>query len=673
MSLYSKLLVDHKLMLSEATNYMQMFDQNTVILEKLIAFTSAVGLYLEKLNNDISIQNIKAASGITPIGVTQYFSRSNQGLTRIQSEFDTSDMIRKCKSLLKKDDRVVWFINYIRVALFYNYKAVTNSSNTILNALIDQVERNKQTIETQTYTEIQQTLSAFISEAAKLQRVCEQLYKKYDTYSQPYLRIAMQAIDLDLNKVNFNKIYDVLVELEHFYSLPISEIQTYKITNTESPEKVIEIFRSLEQEWAKEQRKLVSNNDTNEIILKLTDGFAWFDLHKNKCSEEAAAMGHCGNAGSPQNGQTILSLRKHIGNDKWEVCLTFILDKNGNLGEMKGRANEKPAKKYHKYIIALLETPRIKGIVGGGYLPGSNFSVDDLSTEDQDKLFSKRPEFASLQWLYKKEGFTDRIKDLLTQRLSGFVDKQVIDFDEDNIVIDRMLLSDIVYKFSDKTALYYYRSYIENSEFIDVDFQIRDEEIAIEDFIDNINKDEALKQKLLRIIAKYKDNEEYELYDFDELSTKEIVSIIIDNAYSDDDLTVFPDAIRNGYESGAYKQIRDTFIDAIDSFIDKIVNELDRTFDGVFVSSDKKAPYTITSRAEIADDLYKDPAFKVVVPYQSVMTALEKNKDDIEQFEYWGRVLSSDVLGETFQLDEPRYGFNDYDEKSAWEYFKESF
>lgn len=127
--------------------------------------------------------------------------------------------------------------------------------------------------------------------------------------------------------------------------------------------------------------------DTAKKMVDFGDGWAWWDLGKQHCREEGDAMGHCGNMGSPKEGDSVLSLRKEsvIGNKKfYEPHVTFI--RNGNtIGEMKGRANEKPNPKYHKKIVSLLNSgpfyPR-----GGGYAPKNNFSLEDLSPELKETL-----------------------------------------------------------------------------------------------------------------------------------------------------------------------------------------------------------------------------------------------------------------------------------------------
>ena len=146
---------------------------------------------------------------------------------------------------------------------------------------------------------------------------------------------------------------------------------------------------ALDQQYHENLKKKQRNKpgEIGKNILSFPDGYSWVDLEKSYCDKESESMGHCGNRGGPRS-DTILSLR-----DKQNIPhLTFILN-NGNLGEMKGRANEKPATKYHKYIIELLKLPIIKNVKGGGYKPENNFCLTDLKQEELDELLRSKPNF----------------------------------------------------------------------------------------------------------------------------------------------------------------------------------------------------------------------------------------------------------------------------------------
>lgn len=195
--------------------------------------------------------------------------------------------------------------------------------------------------------------------------------------------------------------------LQHFLSLEDAGIQQAQFAY-QTPLALETEFSTLEQEYkakADEDSRSLEPQDGDEVFIKFGNGWAWWGLSRGECSMEAKAMGHCGNQGEV-TGDQIISLReprKTGGKDYWSPHLTFIFDKaSGFLGEMKGRGNDKPAKRYHPYIISLLKDPRIKGIKGGGYKPSHNFNMLDLSEEERTELENEKPQLMTLAGYLKK-------------------------------------------------------------------------------------------------------------------------------------------------------------------------------------------------------------------------------------------------------------------------------
>ncbi len=158
-------------------------------------------------------------------------------------------------------------------------------------------------------------------------------------------------------------------------------------------------LRTAEEEWKEKQEQELEMEPDDQIIIDYGK-YAWVKLDREYCELEGRAMGHCGNTATPKEGDRILSFRTKVSGEKQRPHLTFILDKNGYLGEMKGRANEKPSEKYHPYIIDLLQKDFVKGIKGGGYLPESNFSITDLDQEQMNALISKKPSLMTPEEAY---------------------------------------------------------------------------------------------------------------------------------------------------------------------------------------------------------------------------------------------------------------------------------
>lgn len=181
--------------------------------------------------------------------------------------------------------------------------------------------------------------------------------------------------------------------LKHFLGLPYHKIQNYRFDN-QTLTTVSNDMRAMEQEFKDRVKGYVAQQPGDEILMTFPDGLVWMMLSRGFCDAEAKAMGHCGNAGA-KTGDRIISLRTpkviEDGVTMYEPHLTFILHRDGKLGEMKGRSNDKPAAHYHDYIVALLRSDVIKGIRGGGYLPRNNFDLDDLPTALRDELSDEKP------------------------------------------------------------------------------------------------------------------------------------------------------------------------------------------------------------------------------------------------------------------------------------------
>jgi hypothetical protein len=265
------------------------------------------------------------------------------------------------RSNLKKNDRIVWFLRWVRVELAGRMKHLDSDQ-----------------------------------ELARLNKRLKSQYSRYDMVP----------------------ISNLMTNLQHYVSMPIQGIQD-TVWGKQSPQELLSEFKQMEDDWKEtsNERNLLSYPEGDEPtkIMQFPDGFAWFDLETSSCREEGRAMGHCGNTAANGYGDTVLSLRKPAramdGRTYWYPVLTFILDSNGDLGEMKGRGNDKPAERYHPYIIALLKSDRVRGIKGGGYMPSHNFKLSDLDRDVQEELLAEKPELGDVEDLYKKEGMSQRVLD----------------------------------------------------------------------------------------------------------------------------------------------------------------------------------------------------------------------------------------------------------------------
>lgn len=238
-------------------------------------------------------------------------------------------------------------------------------------------------------------------------------------------------------------------KLKHLFSMErIYEIQSH-IFDRDLPSRIVQEFEEVEKEWIESRKKVVGRNYDHEILIQFNDDWAWFDLGKSSCSEEGEAMGHCGN-NFGKYGDTVLSLRERIdGNDEvWTPHLTFILDGDGFLGEMKARGNSRPPTRYHRFIVPLLQHDSINGIKGGGYKPETNFSVEDLDEGTMASLLEQKPAlrtFGEQYAVWKPENLGEPMPEVMRQALARDLEARDLKFVEikpdGDILVQRVKLT----------------------------------------------------------------------------------------------------------------------------------------------------------------------------------------------------------------------------------------
>ena len=197
-----------------------------------------------------------------------------------------------------------------------------------------------------------------------------------------YLKVLRAYLSNDIIKVNgdynFTNMEQFNHDLFHYYGFNIGEIQNTELTNQNISE-LFDAFQKAIDTYKKSPKAPVPVQHGDYELIKCNDGNSWWFVDRGFCEEEGRSGRHCGNVmGQHDTSQRILSLRT----PKHNVILTFILERNGFLGEMKAVANQKPSEKYHPNIMQLLLNPMVKGIKGAGHHPWMNFSIFDLPEND---------------------------------------------------------------------------------------------------------------------------------------------------------------------------------------------------------------------------------------------------------------------------------------------------
>ena len=122
-----------------------------------------------------------------------------------------------------------------------------------------------------------------------------------------------------------------------------------------------------------------------EVIHTFNNGYYWVDNHDSDCKIEGDAMGHCGST----RADTILSLRSPKG----EPHISVAFDYDGTYTQAKGKGNNKPAEKYHRYMEWLFTN-------GGDYQikkyrpeyqKESDYTIEDLPENIREDVLNKYP------------------------------------------------------------------------------------------------------------------------------------------------------------------------------------------------------------------------------------------------------------------------------------------
>jgi len=207
-----------------------------------------------------------------------------------------------------------------------------------------------------------------------------------------YLRIAdayysgnKQKLQTLVGRYEFTDLQKLATDIEHFMVYPVDSYQFV----VQPVDKVIDDLSEIEKKHKEKTTKNapVSIQPGDKELISFPGGFAWWFVDRAYCPEEGRSGSHCGNVtGKQKTDQRILSFRKD-----GRVLMTFILEPDGYLGEMKAYNNTKPAQKYHEAIVKLLMLPIVKGIRSGGYADDMNFSIFDLSSELLEYVHKNKP------------------------------------------------------------------------------------------------------------------------------------------------------------------------------------------------------------------------------------------------------------------------------------------
>lgn len=221
-------------------------------------------------------------------------------------------------------------------------------------------------------------------------------------------------------------------EMKHYIELNINEINNIVLVN-QSYDEIVGAMSNIENEWINSsQFKSRSLEESGTLIIQMPDGSAWFRLDKSSCRDEGDAMRHCGNGhGHGNEDHNIYSYRSPDPDSQghWIPHVTVVMNnkEEGNLGEIKGYANSKPSKEYHEALIAFVMHDDVTSLDGGGYMPENNFSISDLTKEQQLDIYSKKPSLfdAFPAWILNNKVVDEQLHLLLKKDLGEHYNESV--------------------------------------------------------------------------------------------------------------------------------------------------------------------------------------------------------------------------------------------------------
>lgn len=308
--------------------------------------------------------------------------------------------VDETRRTLKREDRIIWALRFYKKAL--------------LEQLLWMAEYEPHLFE-------RKFGSPPAPDQSDLQR---QIQKLGDVDITPFAEYDSQEMESPYS--GFSTIDAINERLGHYLSVAAKygENSPDNIINRlqfqrQSYGEIVSWFRRGELELMRYQAKFIQTEPTPEgpydmrdnegpleTILEFPNGWRWFDLHRN-CSEmrddraapsNTAMTGHCANVAA-KGDVTLLELVEPLNSahTKWKHHAMFVLHRDGQLGEMKGRKNQKPGPRLWPYIRDLFITQKqIKGTAHNdkGHAPESNFRLEDLPRPYAEAIARARPDLA---------------------------------------------------------------------------------------------------------------------------------------------------------------------------------------------------------------------------------------------------------------------------------------
>jgi hypothetical protein len=317
---------------------------------------------------------------------------------------DIWDKIRWLRELLHNNsDRITWYLRLFRIGIVTSYISRLAGAPRGIVDVRDLAEQKA--LAEKLYYRLTSSYGGGNRSVIRASKVWVQ---------SPNEMMLWQSVNMDMQTLLWN----IDEGLNHFMRLNIPALDDV-VFGWKVPSVLRNELEAIEEEYTKHLGPgvLRAPREDYEVVLDFGDGYVWFDTEQRSVSDQnTSETGHCSTCSRYNEEALVLRERSVVdGVTYWRQVLQFCLDReNGMLGEMKGRANSKPKADYYKYIIPLLfDVPEVKGIIGGGHKPWTNFSVLDLPEEYQDRAGREKPELFTLNEYVSKYGVDDYVRSQL--------------------------------------------------------------------------------------------------------------------------------------------------------------------------------------------------------------------------------------------------------------------
>jgi hypothetical protein len=366
------------------------------------------------------------------------------------------------KETLKKHDKIVWYLRWFKLALL---------------AEVGKRRARAQAIAAQSYDEFMtigfEDARRVYNRKTKGNAIPEERIATIGGYVAllPLTDIRwMQAIPTSSGS-EWSTIFNFRDVLNHYMSLNLAVIEDLEF-GWLLPNEVVSLLQDVETEMKRNIRGRIPVHVAErfgagyETWMDFGDGYYWINTHADSVpderyitrqmaadpnEEDQSVTGHCSTCSQADEEALVLRELKHSPNgDYWRPVLHFCLNtKTKMLGEMKGVSNTSPKPEYYKYIIPLLFDARIEGVVGGGYLPDTNFSVLDLDAETQRRIRNEKPLLYTISEYVINFGLDDSVRDRLTFTETNGTELEV---SKGEVLYDMGTFEDVIEEFGSDAA-----------------------------------------------------------------------------------------------------------------------------------------------------------------------------------------------------------------------------